>query len=69
MGDVINLNRYRKKQARLARTRQSAANRAKRGLGKREKEAARREREQEARRLDARLLEDKSDREGGPKQG
>ena len=69
MGDVINLNRFRKKQARLARTRQAAANRAKRGLGKREKEAARREREQEARRLDARLLEDKSDREGGPKQG
>ena len=69
MGDVIQLNRYRKKRTRLDRKREAAENRARHGRGKQEKEAALRQREREAVRLDARLLEDKTDRESGPNQG
>ena len=69
MGDVIQLNQYRKKRTRLARSRDAAANRARHGRGKEERDAARREREREALGLDAKLLEDKTDRGGGPKPG
>lgn len=69
MGDVIRLDGYRKKRARLARKNAAAENRARHGRSKQEKEAARRRQEREATRLDARLLEDKTDREGGPTQG
>ena len=68
MGDVIQLNRHRKKRARLARARAAAENRARQGRGKQETEAARRQRERDAMRLDARRLEDGTDRESGPKQ-
>ena len=68
MGDVIQLNQYRKKRTRLARKSEAAENRARHGRGKQDREAARRQKERDALRLDARLLEDKTDREGGPKQ-
>ena len=69
MGDVIQLDRYRKKRTRLARKNGAAENRARHGRSKQEKEAARLQKEREATRLDAKLLEDKTDRGGGPKQG
>ncbi len=69
MGDVIQLNRYRKKRTRLARSQEAAENRARHGRSKPAKDSARREQERERLTLDAKLLEDKSDREGGPKQG
>ena len=69
MGDVIQLNQYRKKRTRLARSRDAAENRVRHGRGKKEREAARREQERETLGLDAKLLEDKSDRGGGPESG
>ena len=69
MGDVIQLDRYRKERARIARSGKAAENRARYGRSKQEKEAARRRQERDAMRLDAKLLEDKTDREGGPTQG
>lgn len=68
MGDVIQLDRYRKKRTRLARKNEAAENRARHGRSKQEKDAARLQREREATRLDAKLLEDKTDRGVGPKQ-
>ena len=67
MGDVIQLNQYRKKRSRLARGKDAAENRARHGRTKQAKEAERRTREREALGLDAKLIEDKTDREGGPK--
>lgn len=69
MGEVINLNQYRKQRARLVREQVAAANRARTGRTKQAKDTARRERDRDASRLDSKLLEDKSDREEAPENG
>ncbi|MBI2717483.1 MAG: DUF4169 family protein [Rhizobiales bacterium] len=52
MGDIVNLKRVRKKRGRAAKNEQAAANRAKFGCRKDERQAAEAERRLAAKRLD-----------------
>ena len=58
MGDVVNLNRFRKDRARADRKAEAAANRAAHGRSKVEKTRADRERERAERLLDGQKRED-----------
>lgn len=58
MGDVVNLNRYRKAQARAERERQAEENRVRFGRPKAETQARRRDEERAQRDLDGKKRED-----------
>jgi len=58
MGDIVNLNRYRKAQARAEREKQAAENRVRFGRPKAETTAQRREQERTQRDLDGKKHED-----------
>lgn len=58
MGDVVNLNRYRKAQARVQREKQAEENRIRFGRPKGETSARRKEQEREQRDLDGKKRED-----------
>ena len=58
MGDVINLNRWRKAKAKEDKTRQADANRVAFGRTKARKDAERQQAEQAARDLDGKKIED-----------
>ena len=60
MGDVVNLNKYRKKKAREAREKLAAENRTKHGLTPTERALRERKRQLESKRLDGHKL-DQSD--------
>jgi hypothetical protein len=64
MGDVINLNRYRKAKARAEKQKSAEASRVRHGRTRVDKQAARREQDQQASELDGKRL-DKTD--DGPK--
>ena len=67
MGDVVNLNRFRKARRRDDQTRQAAANRTRHGQTKVEKLAATREAERQRRQLDGLRLDDSpEDPDAGP---
>lgn len=57
MGDVINLNRYRKARARAEKERQAASNRVRHGRTRGEKATTRREQERTAAELDGKRIE------------
>lgn len=58
MGDVVNLNRFRKARRRDEQSRQAGANRARHGQSKVEKLAAAREHDRQRRLLDGQRLDD-----------
>lgn len=58
MGDVVNLNRFRKARNRDEQNRQAARNRARYGQSKIEKVSATRETERQRRELDGKRLDD-----------
>lgn len=58
MGDIVNLNRFRKARRRDEQARQAAANRARHGQSKVDKLTAARENELQRRRLDGQRLDD-----------
>jgi hypothetical protein len=58
MGEVVNLNRFRKERAKADRKVEAAANRAAHGRGKAERTRADKERERADRLLDGQKLED-----------
>ncbi|HEY8376611.1 MAG TPA: DUF4169 family protein [Nannocystis sp.] len=67
MGDVINLNRYRKAKARAEKERQAASNRIRHGRTRSEKATARREQERTAAELDGKRLDGSGEpRKPGP---
>lgn len=57
MGDIVNLNRFRKQKLREEKSRQAAMNRAKHGVSKAERERTRAERAQQLRQVDGHRLE------------
>ncbi len=57
MGDIVNLNLFRKKKERIEREEKSAANRARSGVNKKTKRAVLSEREQIKKNLDGKRLE------------
>ena len=57
MGDVINLNRFRKQKAKKERARQAEKNRPKNGRAKPERELDARKKELELRRIDGHKLD------------
>ena len=57
MGDVVNLNQYRKRRERADAARRAAANRAKAGRGKAERESLRGESNRRDSELDGKLIE------------
>lgn len=66
MGDVVNLNRYRKARDRRERAENAEANRAKFGRTKHERTRLQIESRRENAELEGKLLEDKSDRTDEP---
>ncbi|MGQ9369668.1 DUF4169 family protein [Azospirillum sp. ST 5-10] len=58
MGEIVNLNRYRKSQARAQREKEAAENRVRFGRPKAETAAQRKERERADRALDAKKRDD-----------
>lgn len=58
MGEIVNLNRYRKTQARTQREKEAAENRVRFGRPKAETAVQRKERERAARDLDAKKRDD-----------
>ncbi len=58
MGDVVNLNRFRKGKRRNEQVRQAAANRVRHGQTKVEKLTAARENDRQSRQLDGQRLDD-----------
>ena len=63
MGDVINLNRYRKEKKAAERERRANEKRARFGIPKSERSKSTAERAMEARRLDGMRREDRAERE------
>jgi len=61
MGEVVNLNQYRKKRQRLERKKAAATNRARFGRRKDEVKRTKRERERESAELDGKALDDSDD--------
>ena len=61
MGEVVNLNQYRKKRERLERKKAAAANRVRFGRRKEDVKRSKRERERERTELDAKALKDSDD--------
>lgn len=61
MGEVVNLNQYRKKRERLERKKTAAANRARFGRRKEDVKRAKRERERDRTELDGKALGDPDD--------
>lgn len=59
MGDVVNLNRYRKQRQRIEDAKQAAENRARFSRDKAERAKSKAEQEREARNLDNSHLDDK----------
>jgi len=57
MGDVINLNQYRKARAKLGKERRAAENQARFGRAKRERDEARHTQERRERELDGKRLD------------
>ena len=57
MGDVVNLNHYRKRRDRQQAERRAAENRAKSGRGKLERESTRRDAEHHRHKLDGKRLD------------
>lgn len=66
MGDVINLNRYRKARERAEREKQAEANRARHGRTRSERDAARREQQRQAAEIEGKRLEPEGDEPQGP---
>ena len=66
MGDVINLNRYRKTREREEREKTAEANRAKFGRTKQERTRLQLESRRERADLESKLIENKSRREDDP---
>ena len=64
MGDVINLNRYRKAKARAEKARLAEANRARHGRTRSDKQVAKHEQERQVAELDGKRLDHADD---GPK--
>lgn len=58
MGDIVNLNRYRKAQARAEREKQAEENRIRFGRPKAETQARRKEEDRSSRDLDGKKRED-----------
>ncbi len=58
MGEIINLNRYRKLREQRQRELEAGVNRARTGRSKAEKQAGRASKERERRELDAKKLEE-----------
>ena len=61
MGEVVNLNQYRKKRERLERKKAAAANRARFGRRKDDVKRAKRDRDRERAELDGKALSDPDD--------
>ena len=66
MGNVVNLNRFRKKKQRAEKAKQAEINRVKHGRTKGEKEREHADRERAARMLDGKRLEPPSEAASAP---
>ena len=66
MGDVINLNRYRKAKARAEKEQKAEANRVRNGRTRTEKQAVQRELDRQATELDGKRLDNADDGPQGP---
>lgn len=66
MGDVINLNRYRKAKARAEKERLAAEKRARHGRTRTEKQTTRREQERQIKVLDGKRIEHPDEGPGEP---
>jgi hypothetical protein len=69
MGEVVNLNQYRKQRDRSERKKTAAANRARFGRGKDELARTEKERAREDADLDGKLLHDRTDSDDAPEAG
>lgn len=69
MGDIVNLNQYRKQRERLERKKSAAANRAKFGRRKEEATEEKQERKRKRTELDRKLLDGRADPGDKPEAG